>query len=257
MSNTKTLMSLIGAKIQEQKPEEAFLQDLEKTVAKLNPTKPSSTHFKPSSLNCMRLMYFDKIQAPKDIKVTDYSGVRIPETGTASHESIQHYVSKMKECGIDCEWVDVEKYVKEHNLDYLVVKNKKEFETHLLDTRYDVSFLCDGIIKYKGKYYILEIKTETEMLGMKRENADEKHRQQSVCYALCLGINDIMWLYEERNYCIPKTFHTIVTDVEKYELIEKFAIVNQAVENKVPPEKTKMKRCCNYCSYYNLCKKYK
>ena len=66
-----------------------------------------------------------------------------------------------------------------------------------------------------------------------------------------------MWLYEERNYCIPKTFHTIVTDVEKYELIEKFAIVNQAVENKVPPEKTKMKRCCNYCSYYNLCKKYK
>ena len=195
MAGMKTLMSLINSKLETLPVEESFLNDLKSTVAKLNPTRPSSKHYRPSALNCMRLMYFDKIQAPKDVSVCDYGSARIPETGTSSHEAIQRYVSSMKDCGFDCEWVDVEEYIKSQKLDYLVVRSKKEFETHLFDTRYGISFLCDGIIKYKGKYYILEIKTETDFKGANRDSADENHRKQSVCYSLCLGIRDILWLY--------------------------------------------------------------
>ena len=119
MPSMKTLMSLINANVETIPVEESFLLDLKSTVAKLNPVRPSSTNYRPSALNCMRLMYFDKIQAPKDNVICDYSSARIPETGTSSHEAIQNYVSKMQECGFDCIWVDVEEYIKEKNLDYL------------------------------------------------------------------------------------------------------------------------------------------
>lgn len=257
MAGMKTLMSLINTKVEELSVEQSFLNDLKSTVAKLNPTKPSSKNYRPSALNCLRLMYFDKIQAPKDVEVCDYSSARIPETGTASHEAIQGYVSKMQECGFDCEWIDVEKYITEQKLDYLQVKSKKEFETHLFDTRYGISFLCDGIIKYKGKYYILEIKTETDFKGANREEADPSHRKQSICYALCLGIRDILWLYEERNFCIPKTFHTTVSDEEISDLLLIFETVENAVKELVPPPKPESKKYCQYCSYCTECKKWK
>lgn len=257
MAGMKTLMSLINSKVESLSVEESFLNDLKKTVSKMNPQKPSSTHYRPSALNCMRLMYFDKIQAPKDSYVCEYSDARIPETGTASHEAIQYYVSKMQECGIDCEWVDVETYIKENKLDYLELKSKKEFETKLYDTRYDISFMCDGIIKYKGKYYILEIKTETDFKGGNRDSADENHRKQSVCYSLSLGIRDIIWLYEERNFCTPKTFHTVVTEEEIADLLLVFETVENAVKEMIPPEKPQLKKCCQYCSYTNECKKWK
>lgn len=257
MSSMKTLMSLIGAKVDTLSVEESFLMDLKATVSKLNPTRPSSPYYKPSSLNCMRLMYFDKIQAPKDNSVCDYSDARIPETGTASHESIQYYVSEMKNCGYDCEWVDIESYIKENNLSYLEVKSKKKFETKLFDTRYGISFLCDGVIKYKGKYYILEIKTETDFKGSNRDSADENHRRQSVCYSLCLGIKDIIWLYEERNYCTPKTFHTTVSNEEISELLLVFETVENAVKEMIPPRKPESKKFCQYCAYTGECKKWK
>ena len=257
MTGMKTLMSLINSKVESLSVEESFLNDLKTTVAKMNPQKPSSPYFRPSALNCMRLMYFDKIQATKDSYVCEYSDARIPETGTASHEAIQSYVSSMKECGIDCEWVDIEAYIKENGLDYLEVKGKKQFETKLFDTRYEISFLCDGIIKYKGKYYILEIKTETEMKGANRTNADDNHRKQSVCYSLCFGIRDIMWLYEERNFCTPKTFHTVVTDEEISELLLMFETVENAVKDMIPPKKPESKKYCQYCSYTGECRKWK
>lgn len=257
MAGMKTLMSLINNKVASLPVEESFLMDLKTTVAKMNPQRPSSTHYKPSSLNCMRLMYFDKIQATKDTGVCEYSEARIPETGTASHEAIQYYVSKMQNCGIDCVWIDVEEYIKGNNLDYLEIKSKKQFETKLYDTRYDISFMCDGIIKYKSKYYILEIKTETDFKGSNRDSADENHRKQSVCYSLCLGINDILWLYEERNFCTPKTFHTVVTEQEKADLLLIFETVENAVKEMIPPEKPQVKKCCQYCAYTGECKKWK
>lgn len=257
MAGMKTLMSLINSKVESLPVEESFLNDLKTTVAKMNPQTPSSPYFKPSSLNCMRLMYFDKIQAKKDSYVCDYSDARIPETGTASHEAIQYYVSNMKNCGLDCEWVDIEEYIKTNGLDYLVVKSKKEYETKLFDTRYNISFLCDGVIKYKGKYYILEIKTETDFKGANRDSADANHRRQSVCYSLCLGIKDIMWLYEERNFCTPKTFHTVVTDEEISEILLVFETVENAVKEMIPPSKPESKRSCQYCAYTGECKKWK
>lgn len=253
----KLLMDLIRNKVEILPVEDVFITDLKAVVAACNPPSKRSVHFKPSSLHCMRIMYFDRIQAPLDSELGNYNGIRICETGSNSHESIQSYVAKMTKYGKDWEWVDVEQYVKDHHLDYLQIRNKKEFETHLLDTRYDISFLCDGIVKHAGKYYILEIKTETDDKGFGRNSADEYHKYQSVSYSLSLGINDILWLYEERNFCTPKSFHTIVTDEDRLKLVQRFECVEQAVKDLVPPARCDSRKTCTYCPYKTECKKFR
>ena len=259
-SAKKTLMSLIKSKKEELPIEQSFLNDFKQTMIKLNPPRKPSKTYKPSSMNCSRNMYFQIVGAEVDSVVADPSSVRVCETGSASHEKIQYYVSKMQECGFECEWVDVEKYLEEqHNQGKLldtIVKSKKEYETHCFNTKYIMSFLCDGIIKYKGQYFILEIKTEIDNKGLYREEADEKHRRQSICYSLCLGIDDILWYYEERNYCTAKPFITHNTDADKYEIIELIEGVNQAVIDQMPPPKTDQKRVCAYCPYKTECKKW-
>lgn len=252
----KTLLNLIKTKIDVLPPEESFLVDLKATVSADNPPRKRSSHYKPSSLNCMRVMYFDRTQALVDTGYAEYSGIRICETGSNSHENIQRYISHMAKYGKPCEWIDPEKYAKENGLDYLRVTNKKEFETHFIDTRYDLSFLCDGIIRYKGKLYIFEAKTETDDKGLNREEASPEHRYQSYAYSLSLKISDIMWLYEERNFCMPKTFHTTVTDENRLELVRRIEYVDQCVKDMKVPEKCNSRKTCNYCCYKTECKKY-
>lgn len=256
-NKARTLLSMVKSAVEVLPDNESFLLDLKSTVAMLNPDREPSQAFKPSSMNCLRLCYFDMVKAPRDISIAEYSGVRIPETGSASHESIQKYVSKMQECGKDCVWIKPSDWIKQNKLDYLEIKDEGEFETLLYDTRYNIRFKCDGIIKYKGTYYILEIKTETERKNAYRENADDGHRNQSICYSLALNINKIMWLYESRDLCVPKTFITTVTEEEKGEMVTKFEIVNQAVKDSIPPERTENRKACQYCHYINECKKYK
>ena len=253
----KLLMDLIRNKVEALPVEQCFLTDLKATVSACNPPSRRSAYFKPSSLQCMRIMYFDRIQAPVDKSLTEYSSARICETGSNSHECIQYYVSKMKDLGKDWEFVDVETYIKEHNIDYLTIRNKKTYETHLLDTRYGISFLCDGIVKHEGKYYILEIKTETDDKGLGREEADPYHKLQSVSYSLSLKLNDIIWLYEERNFCCPKSFHTVVTDEDRLALIQRFETVEQAVKDLTPPDRCTSRKTCVYCPYKTVCKQYR
>lgn len=261
----KTLMSLIKSQKEELPIEQSFLNDLKQVMIKLNPPRKPSKTFKPSSMNCSRNMYFQIIGAEVDPVVADPCGVRIAETGTDSHERIQYYVSKMQECGIDCEWVNVADYIDQRNQDLqnaglplmdTKVVGVKGFETRCYNERFNISFMCDGVIKYKGQYFILEIKTETDDKGAYRTGADEKHRKQSICYSLCLCIDRILWYYEERNYCIPKTFITEVTPQEKVEIIGLIDEVNQCVKDLVPPPKCENKRVCAYCPYKMECKKW-
>ena len=256
MAKIKTLLNLIKDKVETLPPEQSFLADLKATVSACNPHRKGSKSFKPSSLQCARQNYFVKIDAPLDACMPDYSGQRICETGSSSHESIQYYVSQMQKHGKPCEWVDVETYIRDHGLTYLEIRGKKDFETKLYDTRYDISFLCDGIIRYKGKCYILEIKTETDSKGLYREEADMYHKNQSVAYSLALKINDVMWIYEERNFCVPKTFHTVVTEEDRVKLIMFFEEVLQAVKDMKPPKKCTSRKTCEYCRYKSICRQY-
>ena len=235
---------------------ESFLADLGRTIARSQGTRKPSQAYKPSSMTCIRNMYFQIVGAEMDEGLPDADFVGICESGTARHEYIQNYVSKMKKYDIDCEYVDVSEYIKEHKLTHLIVVKKMGYETKLKHTTLNISFLCDGIIKYKGKYYILEIKTEASQKWYKREGVDPKHFAQATTYSLSLEIDDVMFLYENRNLCGKKVYILHVTDDMKNDLvISKIEACDEYVRRiKVPPMPVGYpNNSCNYCKYKRVC----
>ena len=217
--------------------------------------KPSQK-YKPSSLHCMRNMYFQVTGADldkKSDKTGDFYG--ICESGEDRHIRIQRAISNMKKYGVYCEYVDVEEYVKQNNLNLEVV-SKKEFETKLYDKERNLIFLCDGILKYKDKYYILEIKTETSFKWMDRQRIDQNHNYQSYAYSLELGIEDVLFIYENRDICSKKSFISHITDEERQEIANRLSKCDEYVSRKVVPpfEENVTPKTCQYCDYKSVCR---
>ena len=238
-----------------------FINDLNFSIVKqdkLRMRAPSQS-FKPSSMNCVRNMYF-QVTGKEPVKDVPPSLIGIMESGTDRHERIQRSITDMKESGIDCEFIDVSDYVKEKKLNIKII-DKKEYETKLYNTELNISFLCDGIVKYRGKYYILEIKTETSSKYWKHTGVREEHIEQATTYSICLGINDILFLYECRDFCDKKAFHLIITDEMKGSVISKINEVNSAIqEERIPEEPYKKdinfnRDYCRYCNYKYLCRR--
>ena len=236
----------------------SFINDLNYTIEKLNIKEElPSPFYKPSSLHCIRNMYYQRTSTPIDNSKMSPESVGIAESGTDRHERIQYYVSMMQSVGIDCEWVDVETYIKEHNLEDLEVVSKKDYETKLYNKRYAFRFLADGLIKYHGEYYILEIKTETTNKFIPRTAIDTYHYNQAIAYSLNFGIDKVMFLYENRDVCSKKSYLKIVTDDERNSLIKKLTDCEYCVNNHIVPNKPvdADRKMCQYCQYRTTCRK--
>lgn len=218
--------------------------------------KPSK-RYKPSDMHCIRSMYYQIIGADLDKesqKTGDFYG--ICESGTDRHLRIQYAISKMKDYGVDCEYVDVEEYIKEHNIEHLKIESKKQFETKVYDTKRNIIFLCDGILKYKGKYFVFEYKTESSYKWMSRDYVDDGHKYQAYTYALEFGIDDVLFIYENRDICTKKPY-ILHVEPENKEFIEKrISNCDDYVKNKVTPpiEDNITKKICQYCNYKTKCK---
>ena len=238
-----------------------FVSDLEYSIKKqnqLNIGEVVSQTYKPSSLHCIRNMYY-QVNGIKIDTVSSESAelIGISESGTDRHCRIQDAVSHMKDNGIDCEFIDVESYIKEFNIPDLEVVTKTDYETKLINTKYNFRFLCDGIIKYKGIYYILEIKTEISHKWNNRVGVDPSHFNQAVAYALNFGINSVIFLYENRDTCAKKGYIYTVSEEQKSNLINLIYTCNTYINKRiVPPKPTELKpnsKVCVYCLYKNRC----
>lgn len=254
----KNLLSLVGEAEKASPIAESFLNQLIQSIemtANKNNKKPSA-HYKPSSMNCIRNMYYQMIEADMDPSLKEYEGVGIAESGTDRHERIQKAVIAMKANGFDCEYIDVEEYVNSHNLTNIEVKGKSGVETRLFNKAFNISFLCDGIIKFKDKYYILEIKTEAAKKWQSRDSVDENHHKQATAYALSLGINEIIFLYENRDLCNKKAYLFNVTDQMKESLICLLQTCDEYLDLQiVPPKPVVSTKICQYCAYKTRCRR--
>lgn len=258
------IFNLIDAANEELPIERQFLNDLLASIQKQdekNARKPSNT-YKPSSLNCIRNMYFQVTGAEMQSDRASAELVGICESGTDRHERIQNAVNMMKDTGIDCEYIDVGVYVvlqQNHGqLQDLDVVAQQGNETKLYNKKYNMSFLCDGIIKYKGFYYILEIKTESSNKFWNRKEINPDHILQGTAYALNFGINQVIFLYENRDTCNKKVFMLKVTDKMKQDLVGKMTLCDDYVKQlKVPPKpEDANERHCGLCNYQEMCKRY-
>ena len=237
--------------------ETSFQQDLMMCIAKLGEqTGKPSPYYKPSSLHCIRNMYYQAKEYDVDTTSTSAESVGIAESGTDRHLRIQNYICHMKDYGINCEYIDVETYIKDNNITDLEILSKEQFETKLFSPKYNLRFLADGIIKYNDKYYILEIKTESSYKWLNRKGVDPGHFYQAYTYSLCFGIDQVLFLYENRDCCSKKCYILNVSDTNRQFIVDKINNCNSYIQSSiVPPKPVDIeKKVCQYCGYRKACR---
>lgn len=241
-----------------------FIDDLYNVIKKKEAQSdyvPSKT-FKPSSMKCPRNMQFQILGEEPEKEDISPSLIRIGECGTDSHLRLQNWINEMKDFGINCEYVNVAEFVESRQaegqlLDLEILKRptEQEMETKLYNKKWNITFLCDGIIRYLNRYFILEIKTESTFKHSKRVSMNEEHIPQICAYYLSLGIPDIMMVYENRDICSHKAYSVTVTDEMVYDNVtSKINEVNECIEKGVYAS-AKISSTCNYCKYKKKCKK--
>lgn len=238
--------------------EQQFITDLcysIETDKVKNSTRLPSKTFKPSSIGgCKRNIYFQLIGEELDNKKSSFNLIGIEESGTDRHIRLQTDIINMITNGIDCEYVDIEDFVKQRNLTDIEIVEKSGIETKCYNKKYNISFLTDGIIKYKGKYYILEIKTETSRKFWDHDYVRKEHIAQGVTYYISFGINQVMYLYENRDNLDKKAYVLNITEDMVEEILDVMNDVNYCILNKTIPDK-QVSNKCTYCDYTKACAK--
>ena len=256
----KNLAKLISNATKELTPEQEFLNALNEAIVKeeVKTRRQPTKSFKPSSIaGCHRMMYFTLIGAPIDKNFdADPQFIGMGQSGTARHEYLQTTISQMKENGFDVEWIEIEDYLKIRPQKGLEIISKQGLETKLFSRKYNLRFLCDGIIKVNGVYFILEIKTEVSFKWQSRTEADRKHIPQASSYSLCLGINRVLFLYENRDLCSKKAFIVEVSDDDRKGVVKTIRKVNNSKRLKQVPPKSEDKYDCRFCDFKDECKKW-
>jgi len=255
----RNISRLIDMAKEELPVEEAFLDQLIRCIEMedaSNKRIPSQT-YKPSSMKCIRNMYYQRIGQEPDNIPADYNLIGICNSGTDTHLRIQTAISLMKKHGFNCEYVDVGKYVKSRNLEDIEVVSQSGMETKLFNKKYCISFLCDGVITYNKHYYIVEIKTESSFKWNNRTAPADEHLNQITSYSLSLGIPQVIFIYINRDNLAMKTYLYEPTDEMKNNLIGLIENCESYVsKNKVPPKPSDVDRkICQYCSYKSSCRK--
>lgn len=258
-NSLKNVCRLINTVKETLLPEQDFLNDLKRSIeitADKDTRLPSKT-YKPSGMNCIRQSYYQIMGIEPDPSSSSYSMVGICNSGTDIHVRIQTAVEQMKENGMDCEYINVADFVKQRSLDYLDIVSKNGMETKLYHKKLNMSFMCDGIIRYKGHYYILELKTESSFKFINRKGVDNSHYHQGIAYSLAFGIDEVLFVYINRDVLDMKSFMFNVTPEMKTELVSYIEECDGYVNRNIAPPKPDdvPKKACSYCGYKTQCKK--
>lgn len=248
MSRLKSIAKQVAASSMV-KPENKLLRDFINTIEKEQPDYKPSQWYKPSGLGCVRRMYYERIGEPKK-EAKQFKLIGMGEVGTDRHETIQSYFVKMAKNYPELEWINVADFLKDNPVDGTIVDNKfikNEFETKCKNELLQLSFLSDGLIKYEGELYILEIKTESMFKFNKQEEVFPDHKIQAACYSLCLGVNKVMFLYENRDDLNKKIYQFEVTEEIEDFVVDRIQYVEDCVEAGEPPKEKCKSSFCQYC----------
>lgn len=255
----KNVMRLLNDANGEAPAEKSFLNDLKRVIELISAeeqNKPSQT-YKPSSMNCTRQMVYQVLGKDTDTKGMSYTSAGIVNSGSDIHIRIQDYVSRMRAHGMDCWYIDVGDFILSRGIKDVIVREKVGAETKLYHEKLNMSFMCDGIIKYKNRYYILELKTETGNKFFARQFVDPSHYNQATAYSLALGLDEVIFVYISRDTLDMKAYMFNVTDEMKQNLIGKIDYCDSYVKKlSIPPKPEDVDRkTCSYCGYKELCKR--
>ena len=254
----KSLLDAINSNVGKTPVEESFLLELRRSMeaTALKDVRNPSKSYKPSSMQCIRNMYYQRT-GHKFTPSANYIMSGVTSCGSFIHEYIQAHISKMKENGYDCEWVDVAEFIENGDFPNIEVVEHVGAETKLYDHLLNLSFRCDGLIKYRGKYYIIEIKSEKRDKWYKRTGVDPSHYPQGTAYSCTLNVPDVIFIYVNRDIFDLKTYMFHPTEDMRLEFVNKINDCESYVaELKVPPKPENAPiKACQYCSYVEECKR--
>ena len=86
-----------------------------------------------------------------------------------------------------------------------------------------------------------------------------EHKYQATAYSLLLGIDDVMFLYENRDMLNKKVYLFTPSRKNKDDLLAKICRALKCADKNEIPDKplTADKTTCCYCNYKESCGKYK
>ncbi len=212
-----------------------------------------SDYIRPSSMyGCERMIFFQRVHGGSvNGEQDDVPLIEICQSGTDRHLDIQHIVELME--GVEC--LDLEEVVKEANQKGIKTEflgwNEDHTEARCKNDELSIYFQPDGVIRFMGKEVILEVKTESTYQFSNRYEPKEDHKWQATSYGMGLGIDWVLFLYEDRNFCKKKAYLWKIPDEMKEKVRAKIHTVNTACKTGIPPEKNEDK--CTYCKYKNEC----
>lgn len=258
-NSLKNVIKLIDVEKEKLTPEQSFLNDLKRSIEiteDKNSRRPSQT-YKPSSMNCIRQSFYQLTGKDIDEGSSSYISVGICNSGSDIHIRIQTAIQQMKENGIDCEWVDVAKFVKQRKLNHLEVLSQGITETKLHHKTLNMHFMCDGIVRYKKQYYIMEFKTESASKFFARHDVDPSHYKQGTCYSLSFELPNVIFIYISRDNLDMKSFMFTPTDEMKQNIVSYIETCDDYIKRLIPPPKTEdvERKTCSYCPYKTQCRK--
>lgn len=242
------------------------LQALFSTKKLIGEGEVASKNISPSKLYCPAYEAFKLTGVPMAGQEESFETRGYAEAGNSRHQTIQKFLKDNPEV----EWVDPGKYIEENNLPFVVhiksdlrnfmerfpevsVEEAREitgdYEVNLIHKTQPLSFQLDGLIKYRGEYYIVEIKTVS-----KKDLSSApltKHQWQGKCYSFLLKVPKVCWVYESREDFKIKVAVQLVENEEHQQVRNR---LNSIILNKEHPEKlTRNTDKCKYCRYFRHC----
>lgn len=239
--------------------EQMFLNDLKRSIELTDEAGwriPSKT-YKPSGMNCIRASYYQIVGKEPDKANSNYTLVGICNSGTDIHVRVQTAVAGMIRNNMDCVYVNVADFVKQRGIENLDIVSQNGMETKLYHKKLNLSFMCDGIIRYRNHYYILELKTESTYKFMNRTDVDPSHYNQATAYSLAFGIDQVLFVYINRDTLDMKAFMFDVSGEMKEGLVGYIEDCDSYVNRMIVPPKPENvnKKACTYCIYKTQCRK--
>ena len=241
--------------------EDKFLKEFEMTVmikdADYQVNKEIvKYHIRPSSLGgCLRNNYYQFIGAEPELLTTQPEMIGISECGTDRHNRIQNTIKRMQ----SAEWISVSDHLEQLKASgstiSTIVKEVKDNETKCWNPNLNLSFMCDGIVDYMNLRRIIEIKTETSLKFKERKGVEPKHLVQATCYSLALGIDDILFIYEERDKCVKKAYSVHISNQQKQYVINMINRIKYHAKIQTAPPRPEGLSMCTYCPYRERCSK--
>lgn len=227
----------------------AVKQDIQKQIA-----RPKSKTFAPSGIRCKRKSWFrlrgaepDKLSEPDT--VMDFTAV----IGTAIHKYVQSKLSKV----LGAEWIEVEDYLREFPIPYKYSLTKTEYETQVEIADPPIRFACDGIIKIRGIYYLLEIKSSDYESWRNLSGPKEHHLDQIENYSTILNIPHVLTLYVDRLYGGMKAYEYTVSEDIMSSAKQSMIYVQQMAAACIAPERLPAgDYMCSNCEYKLKCKEW-